>query len=104
MNDIHSRALFVLGLKERLRKLRTEATELANAIDRWDEGKVTFDDVLHELRDCLFVWASVTKSFQFEDAVYRNSWRDHEREATAKLERAIEDMQRFVEDIAGDGD
>lgn len=104
MKTIHSRALFVFGLKERLRKLRTEATELANAIDRMDEGKATFEDVLHELRDILFVWASVTESYQFEEASHNCRFEDHEREATAKLERAIEDMQRFVADIAGDGD
>lgn len=104
MNNIHAQALFVLGLKERMRKLRTEATELAHAIDRWEEGKGSFADVLHEQRDVDFVWRSIECSHACFEAVKENQWPVHEADANRKLLLAIEDMQRFVEDIAGDGD
>lgn len=104
MNNIHARALFVLGLKERLRKLRTEATELAHAIDRWEEGKGSIGEILHELRDVLFVWESVSMSHQFDVAFDAFPGEEHEHEATEKLLTAIWDAELLVDDIARDGD
>ncbi|NTU67989.1 MAG: hypothetical protein HGB02_03810 [Chlorobiaceae bacterium] len=104
MKNIHTEALFTFGIKERLRKLRTEATELAHAIDRYDEGKGDFAAILHEQRDVDFVWRSIECSQQCFEAVAINQWSAHEAESNRKLKQAISDMQHYVDDIAGDGD
>lgn len=75
--------------------MRRELTEAANAIDRYDEGKGTIDDVLAEVRDVLYVWQSVVLSEEVKEANVRNCWREHERCADEKLRQAIEDKLRF---------
>jgi len=86
---IHKDALEAFGLSGRLKKLRTEATELAHAIDRMEEGKGGFADVLHEYRDCFYVWQSVMESDVFYDVAMKNGWREHEEESEKKLRAAI---------------
>lgn len=87
--NIHREAIAVFGLRARLRKLGMESTEVSNVLDRYEEGKATFADILHEVRDFLYVWHSVTESDQFHETAQQYPWYDHEVEAEKKLRKAI---------------
>lgn len=91
MTDVHQSALATFGLKGRLAKLRTELTEAANAVDRWEEGKGSLDAVLQELRDVLFVWESVSASPEMQSTLAANGWHAHAVQSTNKLINAIND-------------
>lgn len=91
MRSIHSTALEVFGLKDRLAKLRRELIEAANAVDRLEESKGTVDDVVAEMRDVLYVWQSVMVSKEVRGAKNRISWHDHETSSETKLRQAIMD-------------
>ena len=89
--NIHEVALTTFGLKGRLAKLRTEATELANAIDRWEEGKGTLDEILHEILDVDFVENSIMMSDDFPMSC--SYLKNHEKESFEKLTKAIKDVR-----------
>jgi len=94
---IHSQALGILGLKNRLDKLRKELVEAANAIDRYEEGKCSIDDVLHEFRDVLYVWGSVSISDEFIGADERVPLEEHRKVSDEKLKKAIADARCDME-------
>jgi len=95
---MHKDALEAFGLSGRLKKLRTEATELAHAIDRMDEGKGGFADVLHEYRDCVFVWRSIMESNAYIDATRTLYDVDHADESHGKLIAAISAQNNAKQD------
>lgn len=89
--NIHELALITFGLKGRLLKLRTEATELANSIDRWEEGKGTLEEILHEILDVDYVENSIMISNDFPTTC---TYLDiHDRKSFEKLTKAIEDVR-----------
>ena len=98
--NIHEVALATFGLKGRLQKLRTEATELANAIDRWEEGKGTLEEILHEILDVDFVENSIMMSNDFPiTCTYLDI---HDRESFEKLIKAIKDVrEKGLSEIQG---
>jgi hypothetical protein len=91
--NIHKRALEVLGLRLRLQKLRTEATELANAIDRYEEGKGTIEDIYHEIMDVDFIRRSI---ILHDNEKYYALEAEHEVHAYRKLLKAIDDYNNFL--------
>jgi len=90
---IHRQALETFGLRGRLTKLRTEATEVANVIDRLDEGKASLVDVVHEIWDFLFVLASITMSFEYQMAEQNASLLKHNKASELKLRNAINERK-----------
>lgn len=91
--NIHYDALAEYGLHGRLAKLRTEATEVANKIDRYDEGKATLVEVVLEIWDFLFVLVSITKSHEYRKAEREASSSRHNRKSEMKLRKAINDRR-----------
>lgn len=91
--NIHYDALKTFGLQARLAKLRTEATEVANKIDRLDEGKATLVEVILEIWDFLFVLVSITMSREYRKAELEASAIRHNKESQAKLRKAINDRR-----------
>jgi len=90
---IHRQALETFGLRGRLTKLRTEATEVANVIDRLDEGKASLVDVVREIWDFLFVLASITMSFEYQMAEQNASLLKHNKASELKLRNAINERK-----------
>jgi hypothetical protein len=90
---IHRQALETFGLRGRLTKLRTEATEVANVIDRLDEGKASLVDVVREIWDFLFVLASITMSFEYQMAEQNASLLKHNKDSELKLRNAINERK-----------
>jgi len=102
--SIHQQAVSVLGNDERLSKLRRELTEAVNAIDRYEEGKGSADDIINEMFDVLYV----AKSLQHMTGFERYNEREqvgHSIQADEKLTAAIRvKMERCECAYVGDGD
>lgn len=96
---IHTEALRIFGLKGRLAKLRMEATELSNCVDRIEEGKASMDDLLHEMRDLMYVWESISRSNEYKLARRTHPIDKHEVYAEGKLKQAIRDRQASLGEI-----
>lgn len=94
--NIHERAMEVFGLKGRLNKLRTEATELANAIDRYEEGKGTLEEVCHEILDNQFIIVSLAEDTEFESIMSQEYIDDSFLKASKKLSKAIQDYTNHL--------